>query len=194
VAYVLLWDAIRGRIGSRGGAAVARRAHNPKVRGSNPFPATVARPPGLRFFLLGPIATGSHGCYVESVPYKDLEQRRSYGRYWIKLHPEKAREAMRRWRQRHPAEHAAEARSHYERHRERLAAYFAKYRREHRDVRQRADARRQARKRGAPGSHTTVEWIWLLQLWNWTCAYCGKRGPRFSRTIVSRWPAAARTR
>ena len=25
---------------SRGGAVVARRAHNPKVRGSNPFPAT----------------------------------------------------------------------------------------------------------------------------------------------------------
>ena len=25
---------------TRGGAVVARRAHNPKVRGSNPFPAT----------------------------------------------------------------------------------------------------------------------------------------------------------
>jgi 5-methylcytosine-specific restriction endonuclease McrA len=21
-----------------------------------------------------------------------------------------------------------------------------------------------------------LEWIWLLQLWNWTCAYCGKTG------------------
>jgi 5-methylcytosine-specific restriction endonuclease McrA len=83
---------------------------------------------------------------------------------------------MRRWRQGHPAEHAAQGRSYYERHKERLAAYFAQYRREHRDVRQRADARRHARKLGAPGAHTTVEWIWLLQVWNWTCAYCGKAG------------------
>jgi 5-methylcytosine-specific restriction endonuclease McrA len=107
------------------------------------------------------------------VPFKDPERRRRYGREWIRRNPEKAREAMRRWRRRHPAEHAAEARSYYDRHKQRLAAYFAQYRREHRDVRQGSDARRQARKLGAPGSHTTVEWIWLLQVWNWTCAYCG---------------------
>ena len=42
---------------SRGGAAAARRAHNPKVGGSNPSPATNtpspeprARPPGVRSF------------------------------------------------------------------------------------------------------------------------------------------------
>jgi 5-methylcytosine-specific restriction endonuclease McrA len=107
------------------------------------------------------------------MPYKDAERRRQYARDWIKRNPEKAREAMRRWRQRHPADHAAAGRAYYERHKERLAAYFAQYRREHRDVRQGIDARRQARKLGAPGTHTTVEWIWLPQLWNWTCAYCG---------------------
>ncbi len=37
-------DAVK--LPSRDGAAVARRAHNPKVKGSNPFPATAA--PGLR--------------------------------------------------------------------------------------------------------------------------------------------------
>jgi len=126
--------------------------------------------------LLGPIATGRLAWYFETVPYKDPERRREYGRDWIKRNPEKARELMRRWRQRHPSEHAAEVRSHYQRHKERLADYFAQYRREHRDVRQRISARRHARKLGAPGSFTTVEWIQLLQLWNWTCAYCGETG------------------
>ena len=28
----------------RGGAVAARRAHNPKVRGSNPLPATIDKP------------------------------------------------------------------------------------------------------------------------------------------------------
>jgi 5-methylcytosine-specific restriction endonuclease McrA len=109
------------------------------------------------------------------MPYKDPEQRRQYGRDWIKRNPQKAREAMRRWRQRHPSDHAAAGRAYYERHKERLAEYFARYRREHRDVRQGIDARRHARKLGAPGNHTTAEWIWLLQLWNWACAYCGER-------------------
>ena len=111
------------------------------------------------------------------MPYKDPERRREYGREWIRRNPEKAREAMRRWRGRHPADHAADSRAYYQRHKKRLAAYFAQYRREHRDVRQGFGARRHARKLGAPGTHTTVEWIWLLQLWNWTCAYCGASGP-----------------
>ncbi len=37
----------------RGGAVVARRAHNPKVEGSNPSPATcLGRSPGQRGFAL----------------------------------------------------------------------------------------------------------------------------------------------
>jgi 5-methylcytosine-specific restriction endonuclease McrA len=111
------------------------------------------------------------------VPYKDSEQRREYAREWIRRNPGKAREAMRRWRERHPSEHAASNRLYYERHKEQLASYFAVYRREHRDVRQAIHARRRARKVGAEGSYTTVEWIELVQRWNRTCAYCGGRGP-----------------
>ena len=54
---------------SRGGAAAARRAHNPKVRGSNPLPATKppspeprARPPGV-LPLSGSGAVGAAGAY-----------------------------------------------------------------------------------------------------------------------------------
>jgi len=110
------------------------------------------------------------------MPYKDVERRRAYGREWMRRNPEKARGAMQRWRVRHPAEHAAEGRAYYERHSKRLAPYFAQYRREHRDVRQAIDARRRARKFLAQGSYTTLEWIELLQKWNWTCAYCGDSG------------------
>ena len=111
------------------------------------------------------------------MPYKDADRRREYAREWMRTNPAKAREAMRRWRQRHPSEHAASNRLYYDRHKEDLASYFAQYRREHRDVRQGIHARRRARKLGAGGSFTTVEWIQLLQRWNWTCAYCGERGP-----------------
>ena len=110
------------------------------------------------------------------MPYKDADRRREYAREWMRANPAKAREAMRRWRQRHPSAHAASNRLYYERHKEELASYFAEYRREHRDVRQGIHARRRARKLGAGDSFTTVEWIQLLQRWNWTCAYCGERG------------------
>ena len=109
------------------------------------------------------------------MPYRDPERRREYAREWIRANPAKAREAMRRWRARHPSEHAASIRAYYERHKERLARYFAQDRREHRDVRQGIHARRRARKLGAAGSYATIEWIELLQRWNWTCAYCGER-------------------
>ena len=93
---------------------------------------------------------------------KDADRRREYAREWIRANPAKARDAMRRWRERHPSEHAASNRLYYERHKEELAPYFAQYRREHRDVRQGIHARRRARKLGAEGSYTTVEWIELF--------------------------------
>jgi 5-methylcytosine-specific restriction endonuclease McrA len=111
------------------------------------------------------------------MPHKDSERRRAYGREWMRRNAEKARQAMRRWRQRHPAEHAAASRSYYERHKKELATYFATYRREHRDVRQAIDARRRARQLNADGTYGTVEWIEVLQRWNWRCAYCGATGP-----------------
>ena len=45
---------------SRGGAAVARRAHNPKVRGSNPLPATSA-------FSLNPGSRPTRGSSLSGV-------------------------------------------------------------------------------------------------------------------------------
>src|SRR2546428_176104 len=41
------------------------------------------------------------------MPHKDSDRRREYAREWIRGNPDKAREAMRRWRDRHPSKHAA---------------------------------------------------------------------------------------
>jgi hypothetical protein len=127
------------------------------------------------------------------MPYKDSDRRRTYAREWMRPNPDKAREAMRRWRDRHPSEHAASNRLYYERHKEELASYFAQYRREHRDVRQTIHARRRARKLDAEGSYTTVEWIELLQRWNWTSRIAAVM-VLSSPTTESRWPAVVPTR
>ena len=47
-AYNLIYSLTRDGTSSRGGAAAARRAHNPKVAGSNPAPATTSTVAGSR--------------------------------------------------------------------------------------------------------------------------------------------------
>jgi 5-methylcytosine-specific restriction endonuclease McrA len=110
------------------------------------------------------------------MPYRDPQQRRAYGREWMRRNPEKAREAMRRWRRAHPVEHNAEGRSYYARHRDRLAVYFAAYFRAHRELRQAISARRRARELAAEGDYTTSEWMELLRRYDYRCAYCGATG------------------
>src|SRR5438309_10949876 len=94
----------------------------------------------------------------------------------MRHNPEKAREAMRRWRRRHPAEHNAEGRDYYARHKERLAPYFATYVRTHRELRQAIRARRRSRELAAEGNHTTEQWLALLQTYGYRCTYCGADG------------------
>jgi 5-methylcytosine-specific restriction endonuclease McrA len=110
------------------------------------------------------------------MPYRDPEQRREYGREWMRRNPQKAREAMRRWRQRHPDQHSAEGRDYYARHKERLAPYFAAYIRAHRELRQAIGARRRSRELAAEGDYTTEQWVALLQSYRYCCAYCGAEG------------------
>ena len=59
----------------------------------------------------------------------------------------------------------------------RLAPYFAAYIRAHRELRQAIRARRRARELAAEGSHTTAEWIALLEEHGYRCTYCGTDGP-----------------
>lgn len=110
------------------------------------------------------------------MPYTDPEQRRAYGRAWMKRNPEKARAAMRLWRARHRDLHAAETR--------------ARYARDPKRFQQRTDAspnrpavrramhqRRRARLLGAGPHFTAAEWIALVEAHGNRCAYDGAPAP-----------------
>ena len=107
------------------------------------------------------------------MPYRDIEKRRSYGRDWMRRNPEKAREAMRRWRQAHPVEHSKETRDFYARHKDRIDARRLAYRRARPEVKRAADHRRRARALGASGSFTAAQWREVLRQYGGRCAYCG---------------------
>jgi 5-methylcytosine-specific restriction endonuclease McrA len=111
------------------------------------------------------------------LPYKDPDQRRRYGREWIKRNPEKARQAMRRWRKRHPEQHNAERRDFYARHRDTELARLDAYRRANPHVPRAAQQRRRAREVGADGSYSSREWIDLQIFYGCRCAYCDSGGP-----------------
>ena len=59
------------------------------------------------------------------VPYRDPEQRRAYGRDWMRRNADTARTAMQRWRERHPEAHRAENAAYYARHAERVKRRIA---------------------------------------------------------------------
>ena len=109
------------------------------------------------------------------MPYKDPEERRAYGREWIRNNAERAREAMRRWRKNHPEEHAAQSRARY-------AHDPAKIKRiiesspNRAAVRRAMHSRRRDRVRGLP-SFTAAEWQALVAEYAGRCAYCGADGP-----------------
>jgi 5-methylcytosine-specific restriction endonuclease McrA len=109
------------------------------------------------------------------VPYKDPERRRAYGREWIRKNPDKAREAMRRWRSRHPEEHAAQSRERYARDPEKVKRIINSSP-SRPAVRRAMHNRRRDRTRGQP-SFTASEWLALVARYDGRCAYCGERGP-----------------
>jgi 5-methylcytosine-specific restriction endonuclease McrA len=107
------------------------------------------------------------------MPYRDLEQRRAYGREWIKRNPERAREAMRRWRRAHPDLHNAESRQFYARHKDRKNAAIAAYHLANPAVRQTSWERRRGRLLNASGTYSTEEWLTLVANYGGRCGYCG---------------------
>ena len=115
-------------------------------------------------------------CATSAMPYADPDKRRAYGRDWMQRNPEKAREAIRRRRQRHPDLHAAQACALYARDPKRLQ--------ERTDaspnrpaVRRAMHQRRRARTLGAGASFTAAEWTALVEAYGNRCAYCGAPSP-----------------
>ena len=122
------------------------------------------------------------------MPFKDPDDRRAYGREWMKRNVEKAREAMRRWRASHPDEHNAEKRAYYARHRAQILVQNAQYRREHPEIHRASSQNYRARKSTAQGSFTSAEWLALVEQYGGRCAYRGEAGPLHAdhRTPLSR--------
>ncbi len=121
------------------------------------------------------------------MPFKDPEQRRQYGRDWMRRNPERARAAMQRWRERHPESHRAEVRAYYRRT-DAKKIQLAAYQLAHPEVRRVALNRRRARERDAGGAFTAKEWLALVSQHAGRCAYCGATGPLHAdhRTPLSR--------
>jgi len=109
------------------------------------------------------------------VPFKDAEQRRAYGREWIRNHAEKAREAMRRWRKNHLEEHAAQSRDRYARDPEKIKRIIESSP-NRTAVRRAMRNRRRDLVRGLP-SFTASEWQAFVNEYLGRGAYCGADGP-----------------
>jgi 5-methylcytosine-specific restriction endonuclease McrA len=111
------------------------------------------------------------------MPYKNPDERRKYGREWIKRNADRAREAMRRWRQAHPEEHSEDTRQYYARHREERIAQSAEYHRANPEIGRARGQNYRARRYAADGSFTPAAWLALVAVYGGRCAYCGERGP-----------------
>jgi len=99
----------------------------------------------------------------------------------MRRNPEKAREAMRRWRLRHPELNRERNREYHralyardpEAQKGRIAAYYA----EHPEALRAKHHRHRSRQRGADGHFTAREWLDLVQRYGGVCGYCGGPGP-----------------
>ena len=95
----------------------------------------------------------------------------------MKQNPGKAREAMRRWRSRHPTEHKLARDGWDAAHPESANARRKRYREAHPEVRRVITQLRRAREAGAGGKYTAREWADLVLLYLGRCAYCAAEGP-----------------
>ncbi len=111
------------------------------------------------------------------MPYADPEKRRAYGREWMRRNAEKAREAMRRWRERHPDAHRAENAEYYARNAERLNKRISEYHRANPAVVRAKSHRHRALRKGADGAFTSQEWKDLIEAHGGCCAYCRREAP-----------------
>jgi len=95
----------------------------------------------------------------------------------MKRNPEKAREAMRRWRARHPEEHKLARDGYDAAHPASASARRKRYRQAHPEVRRVITQLRRARLAGAGGKYSAREWADLVERYEGKCAYCGVLAP-----------------
>ncbi len=113
--------------------------------------------------------------------YKDPERQRAYAREWLKRNAQKARDAVRRWRERNPDLNRERRRTYrrvaYARNAAKINAQKAAYLASHPEVKRAKEQAYRARKIAAAGSFTGAEWRGLVARWSNVCAYRGEPGP-----------------
>ena len=95
----------------------------------------------------------------------------------MKRNAEKAREAMRRWRERHPEAHRAENAAYYERHAQLMNQRIAAYHRANPAVVRAKSQKHRALRLAAQGAFTADDWQRLVRAHEGRCAYCGEFAP-----------------
>jgi 5-methylcytosine-specific restriction endonuclease McrA len=105
------------------------------------------------------------------MPYADPDRRRAYGREWMRLNADKARDAMRRWRAANRDVDRAAKRAYYAANDEAVRAANKAYAQSHPEVAVVKRHRRRERVSGQPG-FTAQEWRALLEAHQHRCAYC----------------------
>ena len=90
----------------------------------------------------------------------------------MKRNAEKAREAMRRWWERHPEAHRAENAAYYARHAERLKRRIWEYHRANPAIVRAKAQKHRALRLAAEGAFTADEWKELVAAFDGRCAYC----------------------
>lgn len=99
----------------------------------------------------------------------------------MRRNPEKAREAMRRWRARNPELRRERDRQYktaaYERRGAEINAIKAAWLAAHPGVRRAKDQGYRARKRDAAGSFTGAQWLALVRVYEGRCGYCSVDAP-----------------
>jgi 5-methylcytosine-specific restriction endonuclease McrA len=99
----------------------------------------------------------------------------------MRRNPEKAREAMRRWRERHRELSRERLRAYdragYARDPAKHNSWMLAYHRAHPEVRRTIRQNRRARELAASGAYSTAEWLALLVAHRNRCGYCGRDGP-----------------
>src|SRR5438105_3230270 len=91
----------------------------------------------------------------------------------MRRNADRARAAMRRWRERHPEAHRAENAAYYARHAERLKRRIGAYHLANPAIVRAKSQKHRALRLAAEGSFTAGEWTELVDSYSGRCAYCG---------------------
>ncbi len=109
------------------------------------------------------------------------EQGREYARRYRVLNREKLKAYQREYRHKNPEKFREWQRRHDEKFHELRREASRRWRKEHPESHAHVAAARRARELAAPGKHTLVEWLALLQRCNYRCTYCGVQSGRLTR-------------